>query len=450
MLIIFLLLILLIPAPISAQKQVPKQLTMHDAVQQALKHRPDLEALNYEIRALQSAAKSEKAGYYPTVGLSSNISQSINEKEIDSDTQLNVGQLVYSFAGPIQKYKQAKNVAQLSELEKVVQENKIRLETERAFLGAWLVQEKEKTILALRKSACEIFKRQEHRNKLEKLDKDEWLKNIADFAASMSQVDQYKDDVLITYKKLEFLMGESLAILPTSKECKKEDKPCTPSLTKLVWNCKKKCKHEPLDTYYHCALTSRPEVPQGLKRMAIQKWNVKLAQGSRLPVITANANVGCLTNPNDSIVYIPTTSPEVEPKSSGGAIKPYWGLSLSLNWSIFDGLVQQYREQQAESDKIKEMLKHEQVILDIKQQVYDAYYSLEKILKQLDEHKIKYIHGENHFKLAKQQLELGRISQVDFDAASTTWQDIQLDWLSYKVSLALAEHNLLWACGYKE
>lgn len=477
MLIIFLIFVLLLPVTIEAQQQVteqlttpkqlipkkldpkeltvkeltstkltPKQLTIDDAVQRALTHRPDLEALRYAVQALRSGANSDLAGYYPTINLSSDISQSIHEKEPDTNNYITVNQQIYSFAGPLQKYQKSKNETEFSELERIKETNKTRLTTEKTFLETWRVQEKEKSIVLLNTSARATFQRQEQKNKLEKLDKDEWLKNVADFASSMAQVDQYKDDVLIAYKKLEFLMGESLVLLPT---CNENDKKCSPR-AQLIWHYKKKYKFEPLETYYHYALTSRPEVPQGVKRIEIEKWNIRLAQGARLPVISADAQAGCSTNPNDTITYIPTADPEIDVKSQKGAIQPFWQLRVSLEWSLFDGLVQQYKEQQAEADKIKEMLKHEQDILNIKQEVHEKYYSLIKILKKLREQKLKYIHGRNHYKLKKQELELGRISQVDFDSAKTDWQNVRFDWISYNVDVALAECELMYACGYPE
>jgi outer membrane protein TolC len=445
MLFLFLFFVLLLPAIVVAKNPAPTQLRMHDAVQQALKHNPNLQALRYAVQAYKSEAKSEKSGYLPTLDAASNISWSKGEKELDSDTQIIAGQLIYSGAGPLQKYQRAKNVTAVSELERIVQVNATRRETEKSFLRAWLVQEKEKAILALTTSAQKTFKRQEHKNKLEKLDKDEWLNDVTACATSITQLDQYGDDVRIAYRKLEFLMGESLSLLPTSNGAGD----LTPAHTQLVWHYKKRHRLKSLETYYHDALISRPEVPQGLKKIAIEKWNIRLAQGQRLPVINFNANVGCATNPNDkTFTYIPTVGdPEIAPPSQS-AIVPYWSMGVSLNWSIFDGLVQQYRAQRAEADKIKEMLMQEQVILDIKQQVHDGYYSLVKTLKQGREEQAKYLQGSNHFKLMKQYLDLGRIAQVDFDAAYTTWQNIQLDWLSYHVRIALAKRDLMWACGY--
>jgi len=470
MLIIFLSAVfaLLVSTPIGAEQQISKQLTLKplmleklspkqlthesltidDAVQRALKYRPDLKAMSYAVQSMESEAKSERAGYFPTIGLTSDVFQEKGDKALNSNNIISVNQQIYSFAGPLQKYQKAKNAVQISELDRVIATNQIRWNTEKIFLDAWLVQAKEKSISALKISTQKTFQLQEHRNRLKKLDKDVWLKNVADCATSMAQVDQYKDEVTITFKKLEFLMGESLALLPL---CTDSGGQCQPRV-QLTWHYKKNHKLEPLETYYHYALTNRPEVPQGLKRMEIQKWNIRLEQGSRLPVIAASAQASCITNPNNNQTLNETYDPEILDNSGTfiKAIKTSWELRLSLNWSIFDGLVSQYREQQAEADKIREALTHEQDILNIRQQVHEFYYSLEKVLKRLDAERLKYIQGRNHFKLKKQEFAIGRISQVDFDAAKSDWQTVKFDWLSYNVQIEQAECDLMYACGYPE
>ena len=50
----------------------------------------------------------------------------------------------------------------------------------------------------------------------------------------------------------------------------------------------------------------------------------------------------------------------------------------------------------------------------------------------------------------KQQLDLGKVAQVDFDVAMSDWKTVQFNWLTYNVNLALAEHELMWACGYPD
>lgn len=414
------------------------------AVKQALTHRPDLEALRYAIQANKSLAKVEMAGYYPQINLSSDISQQTNQTSLGSNTSVTVNQLVYSFAGPQQRYQLAKNVTAISELDKVSQSNLIRVETEKAFLQTWLVQEQQQTIDAQKKSAKTTFEKQKHKNKLDQLDKDAWLASNEDYAASTLETDQYEDNLQIAYKRLEFFMGQSLSLLSEDDE--------NVSTTELTWQYKKKYSLKPLATYQHYALTSRPEIPQGLKRMAIQDWNVKLARGQRLPVITANAEAGCTVTPANTLTVTPTPVPEVvipnswnEPQVDG-----FWSIGVSFRWNLFDGLVTQYQEQSAQASKTREMLDREQTILRVKQEVAENYFGLTKALKQLKAQNANYLRSQNNFKLMEQKLALGKISQSDFDKAQTIWQQAKLDWLARNITVAQAECELKYACGYHE
>lgn len=237
----------------------------------------------------------------------------------------------------------------------------------------------------------------------------------------------------IEHKRLEFFMGEAVSL----------------ATTHLAWQYKKKHTLKPLATYQHYALTSRPEIPQGLKRMAIEKWNIKLAQGSRLPIITATAQAGCQVIPANTAVTTPTSIPEVELSSpKGPIIDEFWSVGVSFQWTLFDGLVTQYQEQQAQANKTREMLDREQTILRIKQEVHEKYFELVKAIKQLKAQKASYQRNKNAFELMQQKFDLGKISQTDLDGAQTTWQQAQLDWLARNTAIALAERDLTAACGY--
>lgn len=432
---------ILSPVQDPEQAKSTQQLTMQKAVNLALTHRPDLKALSYAIQANKSGAKSVMAGYYPTIALGSDISQQTDQSTLGSSTSVKANQLIYSFAGPLQLYQKAKNVTALSELDQVRQSNLIRLETEKSFLQTWLVQEQERTIKALKKSSESTFQQQKHKNNLGKLDKDTWLKSAEDYATSAVQVGQYQDNLALEYKRLEFFMGEPLSL-------HSEDNGKT-TTTHLTWQYKKKYTLKPLETYHHYALITRPEIPQGLKRMAIEQWNIKIAQGLRLPTISANALAGCNVTPANTVSITPTAIPDAErPSRIGPQINTFWSLGVSFGWTLFDGLVTQYQEQQAQANKTREMLDREQTILRVKQEVHEKYYELIKAVKQLKAQKANYVRNENAFNLMQQKLDLGKISQTDFDGVQTTWQQAQLDWLGRNTAAALAERELIAACGY--
>jgi len=418
-----------------AQETSPKQLTMHLAVQQALKHSPDLEALRYAVQANKSFAHSEIAGYYPTLKLGCDISRENGEKQLASNTAINTDQLIYSFSGPLQKYQQAKSRTAVSECDKAIKQNLVRFETEKAFLSAWLIQEQKKSILAIKKSSSITFERQKHKNTLAQLDKNTWLKNIERYGDQLEKIENYQDDKQITYKKLEFLMGESIVV------------------DHLALESTAKNRLQPLGTYYDYAFKLRPEIKRGSKLMDVEHWNFKLEQGQRLPIITTNAEVGLIVTPDGESTLLPVTIPQIETPGVKGPInrgQGYWSVSVSLRWSLFDGLVNQYKAQQAHANKLKEMLAREGEMLRIKGEVHEAYFTLSKVLKQRKTQKLRYMRQHNEFKLAQQKFDLGRLSRTNFNETITSWQKAHFEWLDRNVTVAVAERNLMHACGYPE
>jgi outer membrane protein TolC len=404
-------------------------LTIDQAVKQALAHRPDLEALTYATQANKELSKSAAAGYYPTVTLNGSITP-IMEHQGDPSYNMNItaNQLLYSPNGPQLQYKKAKKVAEVSKLDEEIQSNTIRLAVEKAFLQAWLLQEQKKTIQSLTKSAKTAFSKAEHENKLQLSDKNVWLKSAEDYASSISTIDQYKDSITNAYKRLEFLTGQALHLGSPLK-----DGDCT----KLQWKHKKQIVLKPLQEYYTLATKNRPEITQGTKKIAIESYNLKIAERTNLPSFSANAQAGVTRSP-------------VIPNAKYDWTYTYHNVNAVVTWPIFSGLVSDYQERQAAANKIKEMLNQEQTVLNIKQEVQDRYYALSRTLTKAQAQKINYLRTHNDYKRSKQEFEIGQASPVDLETAKTTWEQAQLDWNSVNIEVAYAMADLMYACGYAE
>ncbi len=409
-------------------------LTITSAVKQALKHNPDLNAMSYALQADRSIASAAKSGYMPKIDATSNLSRTQGNNSIATQTTFAASQLIYSGAGPRQEYKKSKAWAEATELEKAARLNHIRKETEKTFLQAWLIQKQAALSKAITASARKTFSTQKHQHKLKKIDRTLWLKNASDFAHQITAADEYHDDTQLITNALSFLMGEQTDRSNTNK--------------RYAWNYKKKIAPlNPLDTYLHAAVTARPEVPRGLKRIAVEKWNARLAQGTRLPVITLNAQSSCNTQPaNSGSIFVRGGIPEVIP--STGNITTEWSVNLGLSWSLFDGLVTHYHEQAAQANKMKEILLHEQKLLDIKREVHAAYFGFSKAQKRFKAQKLHLLQAANDMKLQEQNRTLGKITEAEYETACTTWHKARLEWLSSRVQVAQAECELQYACGY--
>jgi outer membrane protein TolC len=405
----------------------PETLTIDQAVARALKHRPDLEALSYATQASKEGANAEISGYCPSVSLDSTLWQEHGQRDPANNTLLTTNQLIYSFAGPLQRYKRAKKYTEINALEEQVLANNIRLDVERAFLRSWILQEQYATIAALANSSRTTFDKAEHENKLNLLDKSVWLKSAEEYGISSANIGQYRDSLYSSYKRLEFLMGQPLLLA--------EQHPISGKATKLVWHSFKKVHLKTLSDYYDNALNNRPEIKEAYRKIDIERWNVRLAQGDRLPTFSAQAVSGFQT-----FVY-PDTG--LRSTSTG-----FYSLGVSASWLVFDGVVKQYQERQSYANKVKEMLLKEQTALNIKQEVQDKYFALSKSLIRLQAQKLNYVRAHNDFVLRTQELEIGQIAPTDFEVAKTAWEQAQLDWYSATVTVETAKCDLMYACGY--
>ncbi|MBM3893895.1 TolC family protein [Candidatus Dependentiae bacterium] len=413
-------------------------LTMATAVELALKHSPDLSALRYAIQADQSAAKAAKSGYMPTIDASSNLSRQEGLKTISTQTILSANQLIYAGAGPRQQYQKAKATAECTALEKEIAAHNIRKETEKAFLQAWLIQKQASLLRAMATSNNLLFATHQHHYKLQKIDREIWLQNAADYADQVAETTGYDEEKQNAYNALSFLMGESVELHHANKP--------------LFWQYKQKIQPlKPLDTYINAALAGRPEIPKRLKRIAVEKWNTKILQGTRLPVISVSAQSECNTQPsNTPFTFVNNGLPEIVSNSNRNSIISTWSINLGLKWSLFDGLVTHYQEQQAQANKMKEMLAHEQQLLAIKREVHAAYFAYAKAHRLFKAQRIHLLHAVNNFKLQKQKVTLGKSTPIDGALAKTAWHKARFTWLHKRVAMAQAERDLLHACGYPQ
>ena len=102
------------------QEPLHYTLTIEEAVDIAMRHKPDLRALKYEIEASRQAAKQKLSGYMPSVTLGASITgQRAAVANSASDFAfpqtaigLSASQLIYSFSGPIEEYKKARKETQ--------------------------------------------------------------------------------------------------------------------------------------------------------------------------------------------------------------------------------------------------------------------------------------------------------------------------------------------------
>ena len=220
---------------------------MQEAVQMGYEFRPSLKALQFSTQANQYVEKQAFAGYRPQVSLNHYSFFAKGATDIQNQITLRGSQLIYSFANPNDQFKIAKKGTQASKFEEKSHKNLIRNQVENAFLLSFLEQEKQNSIDSLGKSSKENIKSAKHKNKLNLLDKNEWLIEEANYAKDESFVKFYVDEKNIAQKELERLTGTTIF--------NETDK------VTLKWDPKtKRIKLKELDNYIAVSLKNRPEL----------------------------------------------------------------------------------------------------------------------------------------------------------------------------------------------
>ena len=388
------------------------KLTMQEAVEMAHKHRPSLNAFKYATQASKQDEKKAMAGYLPQVTLTEQQSFQDGLKGPQNSISVQASQLVYSFAGPLEERRIAQKVTESSKYYEETHKDLVQNQVEAAFLQSWLLQRKNKFIEFLSKSSTENIKKSEHQNELDLLDKNVWMTDAATHSEKMSTVYLYTDELYNAKNQLEYLIGKPFQNDETS--------------ITLKWDSKKEITLKPLHYYYDQAIKNRKEIKQKQMEIEQQQEYQSYYRKKYLPTVNITGQSG---------------------RSSGIGNN---SIGAALSWNVFDGGANYHVQNKANANKLKAMMEKESYVQQAKYDVQKAYYDLSSYLKQLVAKNIKLAQAKNEFILKKQQFEIGDISKVDLETAKYNWETQKFNWLSLKITAAVKERELYYACGYPE
>jgi outer membrane protein TolC len=344
-------------------------------------------------------------------------------------------QLVYSFAGPIQKFKMAQKETQ--KLQFICDKDKkfIRHEVETAFLECWKLQQQQDSIQALYKASQSTFAKNEHAHQLKLVNKSDWFKNISDHASNLTTIENYYQDLEISQKKLEFFMGQpiDLALTKLAKPVGEISPKNIPLTTlSLEWSAPQKYSLLPINKCYAYAQKNRDDLRIATKDIEIAQDATYIANRANLPEIKVNASTGYYGQ---------------ETLLPGGTTTAY-ALGVKVSWNLFNGLLHDFEAKAAHATMLKEILNKEQANQTIIFEVDQAHNALKQIITKLKAKKLDLLCAKNNLMLSKQQLAIGEISKVDYDAAYKEWELKYFEWLALKTDAAIKSRDLAYACGY--
>ena len=403
----FCIFLFLFPLTIISKKLI---LTMDKVVKMAYKYNPNLKAHDFAIQASKENEKVAISGYLPQINFVNQQFFKTNSKGLHSNTSLQISQLIFSFAGPLEKRKIARKETRVTKLSKEEFKDLIHHEVEISFLENWLLQQKYKLNEELNKSSKTTIEKAEHKKNVNLLDKNNWLTDEAMYAHNMANFYIYEDELNNAKNKLEYFIGKKFNI----------------DLKQIYfsWNPPKKIILKKLDFYYKQALQNRKEIKEKQKMIERQYEYENYYKRTYLPNLTLSGNSG----------------------RGGGTINNSVG--ATLNWNFFDGAANFHELNKANANKLKILMEKEDITNKIKYEVQDAFYVLLEKLKLLSAQNVKLYQAKNEYILKKQKLQIGEISSVDFETAKYNLEVEKFIWLALKVDTIIKKHDLTYACGY--
>jgi|GEM_PF-1641577 outer membrane protein TolC len=411
-----------------------KTLTLEQSIELAYKHKPSIQALNQAKETAKITRRNTLSSYMPQV--SGTAKKYVSSNYISGDYKSSIGisasQLVYNFAGPQDRYKIAGKDINKAEYSVKQHKNYIRLEVEKAFLNAWLLQKKEDYITKLYIASKETFAKNQHQKSLDILAQNEWLQATVDFSNNMTIVQSYQDELNVAEQTLSYLTGQKQRISTiTNTNTIVSNVTYPETITVLYWDKNHPTQIKPIEHYYQLALKSRSDLKIKDEEISKQKLEGNYYLKKYLPGVS-------LFGRYDR--YETTSSGNYDSKEAG----------IKLSWNIFDGLTNYFNKSIADGNKVKTELEKQDLQQSIKLEIQTAHSGLCKILKEFNTANITYKKEHNDFELKKQQFSIGQLSKTDYFIAEQTWQQSELAHLTAKVNVTLQASLLEHACGYSE
>ena len=403
----------------------PTTLSMQQAVKEAIKRKPSIQAHQYAITDYKRQQQATLSPYLPNISLSEKFYNTSNSSSAKSAFGVTASQTILSLSQ--QSYHRLYgSYVSSARHSKESHVDEIRLATETAFLNAWLLQKKLSLILPLYNSSKETFEQEKKQHDLGLLDKNNWLKSQATHSSNLATVNSYKQELAQSEKTLEYYTGLTLKLLPRHANSQTRL-----AWHRLTWKPEKKIKLNNFKSYLDKAIANRKDLKVKQDAINSEHYSSQYYAKQYIPSVSLFGSATKYT----SRVANSSTSKEA---------------GVQLSWNVFDGLSNYFKKQAADARKMKAVLEKNDSAMKIKSEVQAAYTALDTQQRTLAAQTISHKQSKNEFDLKKQQESIGLISSVDLEAAKFSWQDAHYTWLSASANTALKQQELAYACGYPD
>lgn len=410
-----------LPVNITTSAPEKKRLTLDDALKQALSQRSNLKNLHLLTKSQRNLSLAALSGYLPQVGVTSVFQKAKNDAVPLNQQGIEISQLLFSFAGPVEQYRIQKHGTRIAELNELLQRDAVQLETETTFLNLYLLHKRVAPIRSFEVSAKADVQKTLLSNDLDLLSSFSFESGKAQFDYAVSTLFNYEEQVMIATTDL------TKAI--------ETEAPFTIDMLNAEYFVQKNLgvveKHD--ETFFkEAAHQLRKELAIQTEQIAQLEKLKQFQEKSYLPSISLFANIA-------------TGEPAlgVGIRQLPGA---FWAAGLQFNWN-FDGLGNAHRAAAEEAALQAAIFEKRNKELSIDQEVSNAYHELQQLNKNLaatcsDQS------PEEQFLQQKKRYEVGDISETEYKQALFEWDKAQYAVYDQQVKTVLKYRELLAKSGY--
>ena len=409
-----------------------KDLTIPNAIQIAFQHRPLLRKIDFDILASENIARAALAGYLPHI----EVHTAAGTASIDTlfaprhEVDFNIGQLLYSFAGPLQEYQIAKQDVAALKWQRLLDRDLVRFETEQTILHLWDEQKRKLSIRKLDAAAKAVLAMDIHKKRIGLLNLNVFYRTLAHYAETQATVKRYPDEISIAktnvghsigFINLDFINLNDLSVTSFINH----------AITQVrYFNNKDHC--------FNIALTNRKDLMINAELLQKELYQQRFLERSYIPTLGLYFNM---------VHYDYKISEGQAETLIGSIIDTGWRLGLQFDWR-FDGLANVFNASATEDRYYALTMERLNLIDKIKSEVYNLHSEMNISYKWYKAEKVRLAYTYNEFILRKEEHRVGMISDVQLEEARAGWENSQASFTHRKAIVAKKQSELYYACGY--
>src|SRR5579885_725729 len=382
-------------------------------VEHAFDYRSDLRSAREIILFQKHEEWAELSGYFPQIHVDFDP-QKTNVQPPVGHLEANVAieQLVYSAAGPYQRYKIAIKSTEIAQLREQLKENQIQYEVEHSMLDRWVVQQQKAYLDALDQAAYTKLSQAKKRYVVALLSDTELLHEERKYAQISADIKSYDNDIDTSLFAVNRMLERPTA-LAVSEEY----------TAQFVAENIEKAYAITLDSYIHAALGNRKEL--AIKDIEIEQLRMQEAYEKRF--------------------YMPTIKcflyySKADPFFTAGTFETViWQVGVTFAWD-FDGFKHAHHSKAVDNQYLSTIFEKTNLQQSIKLEVQVAYNDLQKMLKQLEAAQIKIKQQKQNYASQKKRSQIGLVSPVEMAQAQYEWEQAQFD--LEQLELMIAKKNV--------